>query len=174
MLGLFFLSTLPLPALAAATSTDDLQDRLGDCNWQVSYRGRQYDLTPLTREALSRPIENDIRFAIQRVPEANERLESMTSKQRNARAHTLLASIFLGGFLLAKLLEGSQENKDQKNDYRVAAYASGGFFVAATLFSWRSTVESKRELVNAVEAFNERSPNKILPASEGAPAGASE
>ncbi len=155
----------------AASSTDQLADKLGDCNWQVSYRGRLYDLTPLTREALSRPIENDIRFAIQRVPEANERLLSMTAKQRDARAHTIIASVFLSALLVTKLLESKVTRQDEKEDYRAASYAAGGFFLAATLFSWNSTRESKRELVRAVEKFNARSPAKILPASEGSPAG---
>ena len=30
-------------------------DQLNECNWIVTYRGRTYDLAPLTREALARP-----------------------------------------------------------------------------------------------------------------------
>lgn len=170
-LKLFSLFLL-MPILSASgeplsPSTQQLSDKLGDCNWQVTYRGRQYDLTPLTREALSRPIENDIRFAIQRVPEANERLESMTKMQRDARAHTIIASVFLSALLVTKLLESRVTNQEEKEDYRVASLAAGGFFLAATIFSWNSTRESKKELVRAVEDFNERSPNKILPASGG-------
>lgn len=174
--GLLFF-TASAPCSAATTSkenTEKLQDTLGDCNWQVSYRGRQYDLTPLTREALSRPIENDIRFAIQRVPEANERLESMTSLQKDARAHTIIASVFLSALLLTKLLESKVTKQNEKDDYRAASYAAGGFFLAATVFSWNSTRAAKRELVHAVEEFNAHSPNKILPASStgGMPVGA--
>jgi len=174
---LFLLLAAPPPSNAAeatassTASTDQLADKLGDCNWQVSYRGRLYDLTPLTREALSRPIENDIRFAIQRVPAANERLLSMTAKQRDARAHTIIASVFLSALLVTKLLESKVTRQDEKDDYRAASYAAGSFFLAATLFSWNSTRESKRELVRAVESFNASSPAKILPASEGSPTG---
>ena len=164
-LGGLFLFCSILPAQAASNSAEHLSDSLGDCNWQVSYRGRQYDLTPLTREALSRPIENDIRFAIQRVPEANERLEKMTSLQRDARAHTIIASVFLSALLITKILESKVTKRDEKDDYRVASYAAGGFFLAATIFSWNSTKAAKRELVHAVEDFNARSPNKIVPLS---------
>src|SRR3989344_2002091 len=143
------------------TSTEKLSDKLGDCNWQVSYRGRQYDLTPLTRESLSRPIENDIRYAIQRVPEANERLESMTSKQRLSRAHTIIASIFATALILTKVAESRVKNEEERHDYRMAEYAAGGLFLAATIFSWKTSQEAKKELVMAVEEFNERSPHKI-------------
>lgn len=154
----------PHPAASSKDPGTDLGDRLGDCNWQVTYRGRIYDLSPLTRESLSRPIENDIRFAIQRVPEANDRLNSMTSLLRNARAHTMIATAFMGAFALFKYLEINQDNQNQREDYRIASFASGGFFLAATFFSWKSTREAKQELVRAVEAFNAHSPHDILPA----------
>lgn len=146
---------------------EKLGQELGDCNWQVTYRGRQYDLSPLTREALSRPIENDIRFAIQRVPEANARLETMTGLLRNARAHTIIATIFLGAFAALKVLESNQDNQGKRDDLRIASFASAGFFLGATYFSWKSTREAKEELVRAVDDFNARSPHKILPANQG-------
>ncbi len=43
--------------------------------------------------------------------------------------------------------------------------ASGLFFLASTGFSWKATREAKQELVNAVDAFNEKSPHKIEPIS---------
>jgi|GEM_PF-4557491 len=175
--GLLFFGGLPAYSATNSTpssSTEQLSNTLGDCNWQVSYRGRQYDLTPLTREALSRPIENDIRFAIQRVPAAKERLANMTELQRDARAHTIIASVFLGVFLLTKLLESrvpdGKNRSGEKSDYQAASYAAGGFFLGATIFSWNSTNAAKRELVHAVEDFNANSPNKILPATGGVPA----
>jgi hypothetical protein len=151
---------------ASQASVERLGAELGDCNWQVTYRGRQYDLSPLTREALSRPIENDIRFAIQRVPEANARLENMTSLLRNARAHTIIASVFLSALLVTKLLQSRVTNEAERENYNAAAYGSGGFFLAATFFSWKSTREAKQELVRAVDEFNAHSPHKILPASQ--------
>ena len=166
--GLFLLCALasPVPTFAADDPrVEKLGEELGDCNWQVTYRGRHYDLSPLTREALSRPIENDIRFAIQRVPEANARLETMTGLLRNARAHTIIATIFLGAFAALKVLESNQDNQDKRDDLRTASFASAGFFLGATYFSWKSTREAKDELVRAVDDFNARSPHKIQPLS---------
>lgn len=166
--GLFFFAATALAEESAKdTGHKELGRELGDCNWQVTYRGRQYDLSPLTREALSRPIENDIRFAIQRVPEAAERLDTMTGLLRSARAHTLIATAFLGAFALFKVLESNQNNRGQREDYRTASWASAGFFLGATFFSWKSTREAKDELVKAVEDFNAHSPHKILPANQG-------
>lgn len=166
--GLFFFAAFfAASALAEEASHKELSRELGDCNWQVTYRGRQYDLSPLTREALSRPIENDIRFAIQRVPEASGRLDTMTSLLRSARAHTLIATAFLGAFALFKVLESNQNNRGQREDYRTASWASAGFFLGATFFSWKNTREAKDELVKAVEDFNAHSPHKILPANQG-------
>jgi hypothetical protein len=142
-------------------------DRLGECQWRVTYRGRIYDLSPLTRESLSRPIENDIRYAMQRVPEANEHLEAMTKELRNARSHTMLASFFIGALLVTRILESKVTNDNIKDDYKIATVASGGFFLAATLFSFRSSKAAKEELVHAVEEFNAHSPHKIEPAVSG-------
>ena len=166
ILGFLFLFC-PQALAADDSRMEKLGQELGDCNWQVTYRGRQYDLSPLTREALSRPIENDIRFAIQRVPEANARLETMTGLLRNARAHTIIATIFLGAFAALKVLESNQDNKDKRDDLRIASFASAGFFLGATYFSWKSTREAKEELVRAVDDFNARSPHKIQPANQG-------
>lgn len=161
LLGLFFFSATASAAAPDAASTEDLSKRLGDCNWQVSYRGRHYDLTPLTREALSRPIENDIRYAIQRVPEANARLENMTSKQRNARTYTIIASVLFTALIATHILE----NEKNKPTFRPAQYVEGGLFLGATFLSWNSTRSAKRELVHAVEDFNANSPHKIEPVS---------
>lgn len=165
LLGFFFLylSVISIAAADDSPSTESLADRLGDCNWQVNYRGRQYDLAPLTREALSRPIENDIRFAIQRVPEANARLETMTSKQRNARTYTIIASIFLTTLIATKILESREKNPNDKRPYRIAEYGQAGLFLAATVLSWSNMREAKKELVRAVEDFNTHSPHKIEP-----------
>lgn len=160
--------TLAILLLCVATPTDALAvtaKELGDCNWTVSYRGRIYDLAPITREALARPIETDLRYALQRVPEANAHLETMTSRQRDARAHTILASIFISGFLVTRLLESRQKNADYQKEYDILSLATGAFFLGATYSSWKATTEAKEELVRAVEAFNEKSPHKIEPSS---------
>jgi hypothetical protein len=166
--------SLLVPVLASAAPKDTSLERLGDCNWQVTYRGRIYDLSPLTRESLSRPIENDIRYVLQRVPEAGMRLEAMTGHLRDARAHTILASIFISGLLVAKLFEGhaSRSNDPAKSaqirdGFHIGEAAAAGFFLGATFFSWRSSTRAKEELVNAVDEFNLHSPYKMEPASGG-------
>lgn len=166
--ALFFGLVLALaPLLGSAQEKKISLDGLNDCNWMVTYRGRTYDLAPLTREALARPIESDIRFALQRVPEADAHLRAMSSHLRDARAHTIFASIFVSGFVLTRVLRSSQKNEDYRHDYDMPSAATGLFFLAATAFSWKSTRDAKTELVNAVDAFNEGSPHKIEPASEG-------
>lgn len=133
----------------------------------VNYRGKTYDLSPLTREALSRPIETDIRYALQRIPESAQHLEKMTSKLKEARAHTILASVFVSGFLVGKIIQSQERDEDARKSYDVLTYASGMFFLGSTLFSWKATREAKQELVNAVDAFNANSPHKIEPISQG-------
>ncbi len=164
--GLFFLSALS--AGAEEAKPDISLDRLGDCQWKVTYRGRTYDLAPLTREALSRPIENDIRYALQRVPSANEHLEAMSGKLRSARTYTILASFFIGTAIVSRLLYSRNNHEDTKDALRIATAASGGLFLTATLFSWHNTSRAKKELVNAVQEFNEHSAYKIEPAAPGA------
>ena len=162
----FFALAFPLATQAATPPGDGLSlDKLGDCNWQVSYRGRLYDLSPLTRESLTRPIENDIREALERVPEANARLEAMGKHFRDAKNQTVLASIFIGVVVIAKLLEGRVKNDGDRLNYHVAEGAAGGFFLTETFFSWRSSVAAKQELVNAVDEFNAHSIYKIEPAN---------
>lgn len=140
-------------------------DELNDCNWLVTYRGRTYDLAPLTREALARPIETDLRYALQRVPESEAHLNKMSAKLKEARTHTILASVFITGFLATYLLRSRQKNDDRRGAYDPLLGATGGFFVAATFFSWKATRDAKSELVSAVDAFNSVSPNKIEPST---------
>jgi hypothetical protein len=167
--GLFFLS-LAAPGLARAADVppDGLSlDKLGDCNWRVTYRGRIYDLSPLTREALSRPIENDIRFALQRVPEASEHLARMDKRLRAARTHTVLASVFISSLLVTRLLRSRDNNEKNFQHYRALSWGFGGMFAMEALFSLFSTKAAKHELVHAVEEFNAHSSYKIEPAVGG-------
>ena len=143
-------------------------DRLNDCNWIVTYRGRTYDLAPLTREALARPLETDIRYALQRVPEANDHLNQMSTNLRSARAHSKIASIFLAGVIAAQLLKGNKDkDSDRSRTLNIISFGAGAFSVAGFLSSWKATREAKSELVQAVHSFNEKSPSKIEPSTSG-------
>lgn len=135
-----------------------------DCNWIVNYRGRTYDLAPLTRETLARPIESDLRHVLQRVPEADLRLQSMTKNLSEARGHTMIASAFISTFLLVRILGSGQKNVDRRDEYNLLSYIAAVFFSKATYESWTHTREAKKDLIEAVNAFNERSPHQIEPA----------
>jgi len=131
----------------------------------VTYRGKTYDLAPLTREALARPIETDLRFALQRVPQSQAHLEQMSARQRDAKAHTILASVFVSGLLVSRLVHSREKNVEKRAEIDLISLFTGVFFLGATASSWRATTEAKSELIKAVEAFNENSPHKILPSS---------
>lgn len=143
-------------------------DKLNDCNWLVTYRGRTYDLAPLTREALARPLETDIRYALERVPEAGEHLNAMGRSLSNARAHSKIASVFLAGVLVAQLMKGgADKDSDRGRTLSILSIGSGAFSLAGFLASWKATRDAKRELVQAVSSFNEKSPYKIEPSTSG-------
>jgi hypothetical protein len=164
----FFSLMLLLEPLAPAAYADEKSELqiLGDCNWQVTYRGRTYDLSPLTREALTRPIDNDIRYALQRVPEANAHLEAMGAKLHNSRVYTVLASAFLLGFVATRLALPRNGERAQARNNLVSGTA-GGLFLTSLFFSWRNSRSAKDELVGAVREFNDHSPYKIEPAMKG-------
>lgn len=161
LLHIFLL--LPLSSLASSTV-----DGYDDCNWIVNYRGKTYDLAPLTRETLARPIESDMRPILQRVPEADEHLQIMSTDLRNARAHTIIGSAFISSFLIAKLVASAQKNPDRKEEINLLSYFAAAFFLKASFESWSSTRDAKIELTRAVSSFNEKSPHKIEAAPKAA------
>jgi hypothetical protein len=137
-----------------------------ECNWMVTYRGRTYDLAPLTRESLSRPLETDLRLALSKVPQANIHLLSVEKNIRDSNGQARLASAFIMAALLSRIIGSSSPSEDAKQDFRIATVVSIGFFGAAALSSWRSAGRAKAELAEAVESFNRESPQKILPLLE--------
>jgi len=159
---------LSSPASVLRPDPSEQIDKLNDCNWIVTYRGRTYDLAPLTREALARPIENDIRYALQRVPAANEHLNAMGTNLRNARAHSKIGSVFLAGLIASQIVKGaSPKGSEKARTLNVISFGAGVFSIAGFLSSWKATRDAKQELVAAVESFNEKSPHKIEPAGGG-------
>lgn len=136
---------------------------LSDCNWLVTYKGKTYDLAPLTRTALSRPIDTDLRYILERVPEANAHLKQVDYKLKEAKFHTFMASFFVSGFLVSRLLQSRQKSEAVRRDYNVINYATAGFFLASALSSWRATSRAKKELFLSVEEFNRSSKVKIYP-----------
>lgn len=170
-LSLFLLLLpLPPPAQAAEKPGDKPSDgmtveKLGDCLWKVSYRGRIYDLSPLMRESLSRPLDNDLRYVLERVPQSNERLNALNESLHSAKTYTILASVFITAAIVTKILEGRLQSDHARPTYRIIEGSTGALFLTSAILSWRSTSHAKQELVNAVDEFNARSPYKIEPAS---------
>lgn len=143
-------------------------DTLGDCKWKVTYRGRNYDLSPLLRESLLRPMESDIRYALNRVPASAEHLEKMTANLRSARTKTIFGSVAAGLFVVAWIIHG---NKSITGDVHTVAnrsmYATGAIALTSGILSWIDTHSAKKELVSAVQEFNNHSNFKMEPASTG-------
>jgi len=157
--GSFFLL---LPVCSQAKQ-EEPNKSFQDCNWLVSYRGKTYDLAPLTREALARPIDTDLRFALRKVPASADHLDVMSNKIRDAKAHTILGSIFATGFLVAKILEANQTNADRRAELKQISFFSAAFFLGATYQGYRATSAADSELESALEEFNKKSPHKINP-----------
>ncbi|MCO5142788.1 MAG: hypothetical protein M9962_06835 [Oligoflexia bacterium] len=139
------------------------EETLSDCNWLVTYKGKTYDLAPLTRAALSRPIDTDLRYILERVPESNKHLKQVDYKLKEAKFHTFMASIFISGFLVSRILQSRQKSENNRRDYDVPNYATAGLFLASAVSSWKATSRAKKELFLSVEEFNRVSKTKILP-----------
>lgn len=140
------------------------------CNWLVNYRNHTYDLTPLTRTGLNRPIESDLRPVLERVPRAAEKLQLVTDLSKEAKAHSIIGSaaitIFIGNRLINYTARRAKD--DSRLEMDVISLVSGLIFFKATYDSWRATSASKEELAEAIDIFNEKSPYKITPANKGA------
>ena len=143
------------------------------CNWLVTYRNRTYDLAPLTREGLARPIEGDLRLVLNRVPEASKHLDLLRDEVSEAKFHSVVGTAAIMAFIGARVARSNAKSKGRSSDTKLsldlASLISGLFFVKATYDSERATHETKAELLNAVNAFNARSPHKIEPAQPGGP-----
>lgn len=162
---IIFLFLSPLSLSFAAASPE--KENYDDCNWMVTYRGKTYDLAPLTRESLARSVESDMRPILQRVPKAETHLQTMTTQLKEARAHTMIASAFISSLLITRLIRSGEKNIDRRETYDILTAVSAMFFLKATYESWNSTHNAKLELVRAVNSFNEKSPHKIDPVTSG-------
>ncbi|NUM87784.1 MAG: hypothetical protein HUU37_01135 [Bdellovibrionales bacterium] len=136
------------------------------CNWLVTYRGNTYDLAPLTRESLSRPVEGDLRAVLERVPEAEEHLKNSSREVRAAKFHSVLGTTAVMLAVGSRLAyENSKSlSRDTRQSLNIVSIASVLFFLKATHAAFESTRESREELAAAVNAFNEKSPHRIEPA----------
>ena len=163
------------PSLAADHAeqkvTFDTFNKYNECNWLVVYRGRTYDLAPLTKPSLARPVEGDLRSVIQRVPSAETHLFNVNQKMTEAKVHTVIGSIAISSLLISRIFASSAKNgpQDKKIAIDIVSIASGLLFLKAGHASWEATRDSKRELVTAINVFNANSPHQIVPVSKGMP-----
>lgn len=136
------------------------------CNWLVKYRNQTYDLTPLTRTGLSRPIESDLKPVLERVPEAAEKLRKVSDHAKDAKAHSMIGSVAISIFIASRIAKANTRdpNDDTRLQLDLASLIGGVFFLTATYESWKATKASEETLVQAIDLFNEKSPYKILPA----------
>ncbi len=174
-LSLAFLLAVP-PTASALDPNHDIdkvnKDQQGgpkkknfaDCNWLVTYRGRTYDLIPLTKQSLTAPLDDDIREVMERYPESKEHLELMSKYSHAAKVHTLFASGALAGAVLSTIMRSRAKNVDDRNSATVVIFTFGAFFLKGIDESWRATDSAKDELTEAVRAFNTVSPHPIEPA----------
>lgn len=160
------------PALAVAASTNSSSlEKYEQCSWLVTYRGRTYDLAPLTREVLARPLEGDIRALMNRVPAAAEHLSLVNRNTKAAKTQAILASAALGFFVGTRIGRANAKDKDEemRRGWDIGSIVSGLFFLKGIHASFAATSAAKEELAEAVEAFNAASPYPIQPVVKGAP-----
>jgi hypothetical protein len=141
------------------------------CNWLVSYRNRTYDLSPLTKEGLARPVDGDLRTILTRVPEADEKLQAVTDHAKEAKFHSIVGTASMMALIGTRIARSQAKNKGRSEDtlvtLDVVSMISGLFFIKATYDSGVATKATKDDLIEAVKAFNAHSPYKVEPARKG-------
>jgi hypothetical protein len=138
---------------------------LEQCNWLVTYKNRTYDLSPLTREGLSRPLEGDIRSVLQRVPSAEAHLQMVDKNVRDAKFYTKIATFGIAAFAASRLIRSNLKPWDSqgRQGVDVLAVVSALIFLKSTTESSRASDDTKTELNSAIDEFNQNSDQQILP-----------
>ena len=139
------------------------------CDWLVRYRNRTYDLAPLTRGSLGRPLEGDIRAVIRRVPEAGLHLDRVEEEARLSKVHSMVGSAGITALLLGRIFRNDpkiRENPSSQKTIDIIGLLGLAVFIKSTMDSHFSHKKSEEELVAAVESFNQNSPYKIEPFKE--------
>lgn len=140
------------------------------CDWLVTYRSRTYDLAPLTKGSLSRPIDGDIRAVIRRVPEAGAHLDEVERSARLGRTHSIIGSGGITTLLLSRIFRADpklDDNPSKRKTIDLIGLAGLLIFVKSTLDSSYHAERARSELVEAVRVFNDTSSYKIAPYEEG-------
>ena len=142
--------------------------RLEDCSWLVTYRKRIYDLSPLTRTGLNRPLDGDVRTILRRVPSAAKHLTQISRNTKEAEVQTALATLGLTAFLVTQIFKGNTDERGRKSDtYMAISLMSALLFVRSAYAGWQLKRNSKEELAAAIDSFNAQSPAPIIPYDGG-------
>ncbi len=142
-----------------------LSSGVAGCNWLVTYRNRTYDLYPLTRSNLSRPLKRGIRSILHSVPKARGHMERAERSIQEAKEYGRWAS--LGLLSLAGMQLAYASSDYLQEELKVVVYplsiVSGLVFLRSAILGWRRNQETKEELALAVQTFNAESREPILP-----------
>lgn len=140
------------------------------CDWLVTYRNRTYDLAPLTRGSLGRPLDGDIISVLRRVPEASMHLDQVDHKAKLARIESMVGSASITGFILSRIFRSDPKVKvhpEKQKTIDLVGLFGLVVFVKSTIDSHNATEDARTELGLAVESFNQNSSHKIEPNKEG-------
>lgn len=137
------------------------------CSWLVTYRKRIYDLTPLTRKGLERPLEGDMHTVLRRVPESEEHLEKISKNTRDAKVHTAIATFALATLLVTRIVQSGNPERGKQPEYMALNLGAGLLFLRAVYAGYELKQDTKQELVQAVQEFNNVSQDPILPYEGG-------
>lgn len=136
---------------------------LESCSWLITYRNRVYDLSPLTRKGLDRPLEGDVQSIIRKVPAAAAHLDQVDRNDRESKVHTGIAT---GAILLlvgTRIAMTSSKAKADPGPYLALNIASVLLFARAAYAGWELKQASKREVAEAIQEFNAVSEDPIQP-----------
>ena len=140
---------------------------LETCSWLVTYRKRVYDLSPLSRKGLERPLEGDMHTILRRVPGAENHLDQITRNNRDARVHTSIATFAIASLLVTRIVQGNSSSKGKSPKYMALNIGSVLLFLRAAYAGFELKQDTKEELVEAVQEFNNVSEDPILPYEGG-------
>lgn len=142
-------------------------NELQECSWKVRYRNKVYDLSPLTRRGLERPLEGDMRTVLRRVPGAALQVEKIDQNNQDEKVHTAIATIGLGGLLLTRIFQGRTSDESSKSDKYIALnIISLLVFAKAIHAGWSLKQDTQERIALAVQEFNDVSSEKIVPHKE--------
>jgi hypothetical protein len=154
---------VPNPYLAYRQKQRIEVKELENCSWLVSYRNRIYDLSPLSRKGLERPLEGDLHSILRRVPLAAESLQKIERNNQEAKVHTAIASFAILTIVGTRIAQGSSERRKRSDAYLALNIGAGLLFLRSVYAGFETRRNTREELVNAVQEFNKVSEDPILP-----------